>query len=54
MRHAQDQGRAPARDDMASAGRSDLIDLLSEAGLGQGYGVEWMLDRITEPREDAR
>ncbi len=27
--------------------RTEIMELLAEAGLGQGYGFEWLLDRLT-------
>ena len=31
--------------------RSEIIEVLAEAGLGQGHGIEWLIDRFTENRE---
>ena len=28
-------------------GRTEILELLAEAGLGQGHGIEWLLDRLT-------
>jgi hypothetical protein len=42
-------GSSPSRND-----RSDIIEVLAEAGLGQGHGIEWLVDRLMPGVEAGR
>lgn len=47
-------GSLPA--DAGPLGRSEIMDMLAEAGLGhgQGQGIEWVVDRLTARPEVVR
>ncbi|MEC7761912.1 MAG: hypothetical protein VX874_08410 [Pseudomonadota bacterium] len=42
---ARSQGAAGGGDSQQD--RTEILELLAEAGLGQGHGIEWLLDRLT-------
>lgn len=54
MGSARSENGQAVRTDEDRDTRADWMDILSEAGLGQGHGVEWHLDRLLAAREMAQ
>tara|TARA_R100000322_G_scaffold39804_11_gene24797 strand:+ start:937 stop:1110 length:174 start_codon:yes stop_codon:yes gene_type:complete len=55
MTHTREARRTDApTEDSTPNDRGEVIAMLAEAGLGQGHGIEWLLDRLTTGEEAAR